>query len=47
MRYRKKFFTERVVRHWHRPHRETVDVPSQGAFKARWMGRWATCSGEK
>ena len=25
----------RVVRHWHRLHREAVDAPSQEVFKAR------------
>jgi len=32
---RKKFFTVRVVRHWHRLPREAVDAPSLEAFKAR------------
>ncbi|KFQ36272.1 hypothetical protein N332_07308, partial [Mesitornis unicolor] len=32
---RKKFFTVRVLRHWHRLPREAVDAPSQKAFKAR------------
>ncbi|KFR14278.1 hypothetical protein N306_11281, partial [Opisthocomus hoazin] len=32
---RKKFFTVRVVRHWHRLPREAVDAPSQAVFKAR------------
>ncbi|KFQ37666.1 hypothetical protein N332_07702, partial [Mesitornis unicolor] len=32
---RKKFFTVRVVKHWHRLAREVVDAPSLEVFKAR------------
>ena len=32
---RKKFFTQRVVRCWHRLPREVVDVPSLETFRAR------------
>jgi len=35
---RKKFFTLRVVRHWHRLPREAVDAPSLEVFKARLGG---------
>jgi len=35
---RKKFFTMRVVRHWHRSPREVVDAPSLEMFKARLDG---------
>ncbi|KFO63998.1 hypothetical protein N302_16289, partial [Corvus brachyrhynchos] len=35
---RKKFFTLRVVRPWHRLFREAVDAPSVEAFKARLDG---------
>ena len=32
---RKKFFTQRVVKHWNRLPKEAVDAPSLQAFKAR------------
>ena len=35
---RKKFFTMRVVKHWHRLPREAVDAPSLERFKVRLDG---------
>ncbi|KFO77066.1 hypothetical protein N303_13388, partial [Cuculus canorus] len=35
---RKKFFTMRAVRHWHRLPREAVAAPSLEVFKARLDG---------
>ncbi|KFQ02058.1 hypothetical protein N330_06892, partial [Leptosomus discolor] len=34
----KKFFTVRMVRHWHRLPREAVATPSPAVFKARLDG---------
>ncbi|KFV96687.1 hypothetical protein N327_04437, partial [Fulmarus glacialis] len=35
---RKKFFTMRVVKHWHRLPKEAVDAPSLETFKVRLEG---------
>jgi len=35
---RKKFFIQRVVRHWHRLPREVLDAPSLEVFKTRLGG---------
>ncbi|KFO60062.1 hypothetical protein N302_10787, partial [Corvus brachyrhynchos] len=39
---RRKIFTVRVARHWHRLPREAVDVPSLEVFKARLDGALST-----
>ena len=39
---RKKSFTVRVERHWHRLPRDVVDAPSMETFKARLIRPWAT-----
>ena len=41
----KKFFTLRVVRHWHRLPREAVAAPSLAVFKARLNACQALFSG--
>ena len=38
MDIRRKFFTQRMVTHWHRLPKEVVDAPSLEAFKARLDG---------
>ena len=38
MNLRKKFFTMRMVRQWHKLPREAVDAPSLDTFKARLDG---------
>ena len=35
VKYKEKFFTIRMVKHWHRLPREVVDAPSLETFKAR------------
>jgi len=35
---RKKFFTMRVMKHWHRLPREVVEAPCQETFKVRLDG---------
>ncbi|KFQ12632.1 hypothetical protein N330_12271, partial [Leptosomus discolor] len=39
---RKKFFTMRVVKHWHRLPREVVEAPSLEIFKIRLDGALST-----
>jgi len=39
--FRKKFFSQRMVRHWHRLPKEVVDAPSLETFNARLDGHWA------
>jgi len=39
---RKKFFTTRVEKHWHRLPREAADAPSLAVFKARLDGALST-----
>jgi len=41
---RKKFFTMRVVKHWHWPPREAVEAPSLAVFKARLDGALSNLS---
>jgi len=38
---RKKFFTLRVVRPWHRLPREAVDASSLAVFNAKLNGAWS------
>ena len=41
---RRKLFTRRVVRHWHRLPRKAVDAPSLEALKARLDGALGSLS---
>ena len=41
----RKFFTPRLVRHWHKLPKEAVDAPALKVFKARLEGRWAAWAG--
>ena len=38
VKYKEKFFTIRMVKHWHRLPREVVDAPSLEIFKVRLDG---------
>ena len=40
---RKMFFTEWVLRYWHRLSREVMEAPSLETFKARLDGALSTC----
>jgi len=40
-RFGKKFFTMRVVRHWHRLPKEVVAAPSLEVLKARLDEAWS------
>jgi len=44
---RKKFFTMRAVRHWHRLPRDVVDAPPWKCSRPGWMGLSATWSSGK
>lgn len=35
MRYKKKFFTVRVVRHWNKLPKDVIDTPTLALFKAK------------
>ena len=45
LEFRKKLFTERLMRHWHRLPRESVDTPPLEVVKARLDGAMAVWSG--
>jgi len=41
-----KLLTQRMVRHWHRLPRESMDVHSLDILKPGWKGPWAApCGG--